>query len=157
VNGINLTEMEPIVTRSGLKLQVETRQVEQQLELMLRTGGTSGCVLHWGLRHRSEPEWRLPPPSLWPEGTKPFGPSAAQTPFTEHAGKSQILLRFNPVDYSSLELRSSIRPKTVGQQRGKNTNSNRRWRTLSHAKGPAPIAEIGSALLRGKWGTIPGR
>ena len=95
--------MEDISTRSGLKLIVEQRAVDQNLELVLRTTGRPECVLHWGLRQARKPDWQLPPRSVWPEGTNAVGTSAAQTPFSTQNGESLILLRLDQNDYNMLE------------------------------------------------------
>ena len=62
--GFNLTDTQNITTRSGIRLLVEQRTAEQTVEVLFRAEGKPGFVLHWGLRHRLERSWQLPPPSL---------------------------------------------------------------------------------------------
>src|SRR5437867_2370212 len=81
VNANERTNMEQIVTRSGLKLTVEQRPVDRRVEVLLKTDPEPGCVLHWGVREPPIGEWQLPPRSLWPEGTQAFGDRAAPTPY----------------------------------------------------------------------------
>src|SRR5438552_1157675 len=50
VNANERTNMEQIVTRSGLKLTVEQRPVDRRVEVLLKTDPEPGCVLHWGVR-----------------------------------------------------------------------------------------------------------
>src|SRR6185369_6721640 len=95
--------MEDISTRSGLKLMVEQREVDQQLELVLRAPGKPECVLHWGLRQPRRSDWQLPPRSAWPAGTNAVSSSAAQSPFSIENGDSQFLLRLTPSEYAVLE------------------------------------------------------
>lgn len=98
------TETESIATRSGLKLWVETRSTEQQIELSLRAQTPKRCVLHWGVRTKNQSGWQVLPQSLWPEGTTVAGPGAMQTPFKKDNGESRVAIALRPPsDYAVLE------------------------------------------------------
>jgi alpha-glucan, water dikinase len=86
-------------TKSGSTLRTETRvsgEHEVEIALMLERAGP--CVLHWGCVHPGGSGWHVPPQSVWPEGSKPFGNSAVQTPFRDGNGKSSLNLRLNVND-----------------------------------------------------------
>ena len=87
--------METITTRSGWKLRVEKR-IGEQIEVALHREGEPRCLLHWGLRQPRQTEWQLPPPSLWPEGTTPSGPSAVQTPLPATSSERGLTIQFPP-------------------------------------------------------------
>ena len=89
------TTQETIATGSGLKLLVEKRFDSRQVELLLRAQTPKSCVLHWGIRGKSQPGWRSLPRSLWPEGTTASG-DAMQTPFIRQNGESRLALAFHP-------------------------------------------------------------
>ena len=96
-------DTETLVARSGLKLLVGKRTVDQDMEVTFRTDGDAGCVLHWGVRPARKPQWQLPPSSIWPEGTYQVGQTAAQTPFAVQGGESRIILRLNPAEFPIIE------------------------------------------------------
>src|SRR4051812_2838923 len=96
MNALQPATREDFCTRSGVRLQVEQRPEGRDLRVELRAEGAPDCVLHWGLRSAHQAGWQLPPPALWPEGTKPAGTTAAQTPFLNREGASRIVFHLSP-------------------------------------------------------------
>jgi alpha-glucan,water dikinase len=95
---------ETITTQSGIRLQVETRTGREGLEVHIQTPIAKRCMLHWGLRHGVQREWRVPPRSVWPPGTRPFGQNAVQTPFSRQDGQAGVIIRLSPPSaYASLD------------------------------------------------------
>ncbi len=87
---------ESIATRSGLKLQVQKRANDRQVELLLQAQTRKSCILHWGIRGKGQAGWKVLPQSAWPEGTKPAGTDAMQTPFRKQNGESRIEIALTP-------------------------------------------------------------
>ena len=87
---------ETIATRSGLRLQVETRWAGDHLEVSLEGAASPSCVLHWGVRGEAQREWQSPPPALWPPGTKGFDSKAVQTPLAKHDGQAGVVIHLSP-------------------------------------------------------------
>ncbi len=91
----NTAITESVATRSGLDLLIEKRFEAGQIELLLRARTPKRCVLHWGIRGKSQGAWRTLPESLWPEGTTAAGADAMQTPFRRHNGESRVAISLN--------------------------------------------------------------
>jgi len=88
---------ESIATRSGVKLLIEKRADERQIDVLLRAQTGRRCVLHWGVREKNQAGWQILPQSSWPEGTTtPAGFSAMQTPFRKQNGESGVAIALNP-------------------------------------------------------------
>ena len=85
--------VEEIITKSGVVLVVEKRIIDDSVEVSLRMENHEKCLLHWGVRHHPQAPWQMPPQSVWPEGTKAFGKTAVQTPFSGRNGEGQIVIR----------------------------------------------------------------
>src|ERR1043166_3934944 len=102
MNALQPATVENVCTRSGVRLLVERRAEGRDLRGKLRREGIPECVLHWGLRQAPQAGWQLPPPAVWPEGTKPAGANAAQTPFLNREGASRIIFHLSP-EFSALE------------------------------------------------------
>ena len=93
-----------ISTRSGFQLLVETVASDGQLEVRFQLPADKRCLLHWGVRRQTDNSWQMPPPSLWPPGTQPFGHSAVQTPFTQQDGGAVLVIRLTvPPAFSFLD------------------------------------------------------
>jgi len=91
------TAIETLATRSGVKLRVETRADERQIEVALRAQTGRRCLLHWGLRRKDRAEWQILPPTSWPEGTTTSADAGAmQTPFKKQNGEGSIVITFSP-------------------------------------------------------------
>ncbi len=86
---------EEIKTKSGLKLLVEKRSIDNQVEVSLRMKNKRNCLLHWGVCRHVKASWQIPPQSLWPEGTRASGKAALQTPFLSRDGDSQVIIRLD--------------------------------------------------------------
>jgi alpha-glucan, water dikinase len=93
---------ENIATGSGLNLVVEKRFVARRIELLLRAQTPKRCVLHWGIRAKSQAGWHSLPRPLWPEGTTAAGADAMETPFREENGESRIAIAFSPTAASDI-------------------------------------------------------
>lgn len=99
---IKMTEQ--IKTRSGLKLLIEKRQIDRQIEISLRMKSEKNCLLHWGLSPCVRMPWQIPPQVYWPEGTRPSGKAALQTPFKKQNGESRILMKLDrSLDFSVVD------------------------------------------------------
>jgi alpha-glucan,water dikinase len=85
--------VEEIITRSGVVLLVEKRIIDDGVEVCLRMERHEKCVLHWGVRHHPQAPWRMPPQSVWPEGSRAFDQVAVQTPFLGQDGATQVIFR----------------------------------------------------------------
>jgi alpha-glucan, water dikinase len=91
-----ILDKEDFRTGGGSRLSAEARSAgDQEVEISLTLERTGPCVLHWGVVYSSGSVWHVPPPSGWPEGSKPFGDAAVQTPFKDQNGKSSLNLRLN--------------------------------------------------------------
>src|ERR1043166_3190928 len=101
MNALQPATVENVCTRSGVRLLVERRAEGRDLRGKLRREEIPECVLHWGLRQAPQAGWQLPPPAVWPEGTKPAGANAAQTPFLNREGASRIIFHLSP-EFSAL-------------------------------------------------------
>ena len=84
-----------IQTASGSQLRVERRLTDDHLEVSLELEGGNDCVLHWALARSEAGSWRSPPRELWPEGTRPHGKQAVQTPFAGGNGSGKVLIRLH--------------------------------------------------------------
>src|ERR1039458_2018322 len=99
-----MSKTETIITRSSMPLLVETKTENEQIEVSFQSPGAKNCLLHWGLRRRTDKEWQMPPQSSWPPGTQPFGQNAVQTPFAEAPGDVGAVIRVSlPATYASLD------------------------------------------------------
>jgi alpha-glucan,water dikinase len=88
--------VDKIITKSGVVLVVEKRIImDDGVEVCLRMESDEKCVLHWGLPHHPEAPWRMPPQSVWPEGSRAFDQVAVQTPFVGRNGPTQIIFRLD--------------------------------------------------------------
>ena len=85
-----------VATQSGLNLEVETQIQEEQIEVSLHAPAARRCLLHWGVRTSAGQGWELPPKTVWPPETQPFGSGAVQTPFKKRNGQSQVTIRLHP-------------------------------------------------------------
>jgi len=85
--------VEEIITKSGVELMAERRELDGQVEVSLRIKNKKKCLLHWGLSRHARAPWHIPPQALWPEGTRAFGGTAVQTPFSGRNGEGQIVIR----------------------------------------------------------------
>ncbi|MGA1864442.1 MAG: phosphohistidine-like domain-containing protein [bacterium] len=95
---------EEIKTISGLKLLIEKRRIDRQIEISLSTKSKKNCLLHWGLSPCIRMPWKVPPQIYWPEGTRPSGETALQTPFKKQNGENRILMRLDQsLDFSILD------------------------------------------------------
>jgi alpha-glucan,water dikinase len=91
-------ESQEITAQGGTRLLVKKRVVDGLLEVTILRQDGQGCLLHWGLGRAPGAPWQLPPEALWPEGSRPYGRSAVQTPFGS-GGRITIRLGKRP-DYS---------------------------------------------------------
>jgi len=100
-----MSDAEEITTRSGLTLNVEkAEKTDGQLHVSVRVKAVKRLLLHWGLRSKDSPSWRLPPPALWPQGTKATAQGAAESSFTTRDGEARLEIRLdNAGDFSSLD------------------------------------------------------
>lgn len=74
-------ESQEISAQGGTRLLVKKREADGLVEVTILRQDGQGCLLHWGLGRTPGAPWQLPPEALWPEGSRPFGRSAVQTPF----------------------------------------------------------------------------
>ncbi|MBF0319815.1 MAG: hypothetical protein HQL01_08445 [Nitrospirae bacterium] len=84
--------------KRGLRIRASDSGGALSLQLSAEAGsgskhGGSPCILHWGVCAERSTKWLMPPVSFQPEGTKPAGAAAAQTPFTP-TGPSVSTLTF---------------------------------------------------------------
>jgi alpha-glucan,water dikinase len=99
-----MSKTETITTRNNMPLLVETKTENEHTEVSFQSPGGKNCLLHWGLRRRTDKEWQMPPQSSWPPGTQAFGPNAVQTPFAETPGAVGAVIRVSlPATYASLD------------------------------------------------------
>ena len=84
--------VEKITTRSGVELMVEKRELDDQVEVSFLMKNKTECLLHWGLSRHVRAPWQIPPRSLWPKGTRAFGGTAVQTPFSSRNGEGRIVI-----------------------------------------------------------------
>ena len=96
---------EKIVAASGILLIVEELVKDDgSVEISLFMETPKRCLLHWGLCRRNQVGWQLPPPSVWPEGTRPYDRLAVQTPFLGQNGRSRVTIGLGrTMDFSSID------------------------------------------------------
>ncbi|MCK4488352.1 MAG: hypothetical protein KAU38_16525, partial [Desulfobacterales bacterium] len=87
--------VEKIITKSGVVLLVEKRIIDEGVEVRLRMEQDEKCLLHWGLSRHAGAPWQIPPRALWPEGTRAFGGTAVQTPFSSRNNEGRIVIRLD--------------------------------------------------------------
>ena len=87
--------VEKIITKSGVVLLVEKRIIDEGVEVCLRMEQDEKCLLHWGLSRHTGAPWQIPPRALWPEGTRAFGETAVQTPFSSRNNEGRIVIRLD--------------------------------------------------------------
>ncbi len=87
--------VEKIITKSGVVLLVEKRIIDEGVEVCLRMEQDEKCLLHWGLSRHAGAPWQIPPRALWPEGTRAFGGTAVQTPFSSRNNEGRIVIRLD--------------------------------------------------------------
>ncbi|MBW2329335.1 MAG: hypothetical protein JRF30_00005, partial [Deltaproteobacteria bacterium] len=87
--------VEKIITKSGVVLLVEKRIIDEGVEVCLRMEQDEKCLLHWGLSRHTGAPWQIPPRALWPEGTRAFGGTAVQTPFSSRNNEGRIVIRLD--------------------------------------------------------------
>lgn len=99
-----MNKTEKIVAKRGLVLAVEKNTLADSYEVSIRMEARKKCILHWSLLRHARSAWQTPPQTLWPEGSRAFEQSAAETPFTEQDGYSQVIIKLDlPTDFSLLE------------------------------------------------------
>jgi alpha-glucan,water dikinase len=84
-----------IAGRPDLRVAVAKRRVGSDLEIVFRLDSRLPCFLHWGLARRQRDPWHVPPASVWPPDTRPFGTQALQTPFPDWPGERQLCVRLS--------------------------------------------------------------
>lgn len=89
------TVKEEILTRNGIRLIIESRNVNGRIEISFRMESKEDCILHWGLSSYEGAHWHVPPRSLWPENSKAYGTTALQSPFIRHNGENRIEIRLD--------------------------------------------------------------
>ncbi|MEA3385532.1 MAG: PEP/pyruvate-binding domain-containing protein [Thermodesulfobacteriota bacterium] len=98
-----MTITEKITAKSGVELLVEKRIMDDWVEISIGQKDYKKCLLHWGLCHHVQTPWKMPPISVWPEGSKAFGWQAIQTPFAEKDAAGGIVIRLDrKLDFSFL-------------------------------------------------------
>jgi alpha-glucan,water dikinase len=98
----NIAKMlEEIITENSVKLLAEKRDTDGKIEVSLQMKTKENCLLHWGLGKSASATWQIPPQSLWPGGSKAFDQTSVQSPFSNHNGKKQIIIRLDKtMDFS---------------------------------------------------------
>src|SRR6266511_423902 len=86
---------ELITGRADLWLAVEKKKTGSGIELTFRLKSTGNYVLHWGFARRRPAPWQAPPEGVWPSDTRAFSKEAVQTPFGDHHGERQIVIRLD--------------------------------------------------------------
>ena len=81
--------------KNNLKLSVERRETDNLVEASICLDETRNCCLHWGLSSTAEGTWRLPPRSVWPEGSIAFSELAIQTPFKKQDSVHCVTVGFD--------------------------------------------------------------
>lgn len=95
--------IEEIVLKSGPRLIVEKKELDDHVELYLELEGKDECLLHWGLCTNRCSSWQAPSQEIWPEGTRPFDKNAVQTPFKAANSKGHVLIKLDrKVDVSAI-------------------------------------------------------
>jgi alpha-glucan,water dikinase len=89
---------EKINARKGLKIFVEKRAVDDQIEVSFHLKSSKKCTLHWGVSKNSSGRWKLPLETFWPEGTYKFNQAALQTPFKSQDGDNYLLIKLDKSD-----------------------------------------------------------
>jgi len=84
---------EKITASGGMEIVIEKRKVADTVEVTLSMNAQRKCLLHWGLSGRINGPWRVPPASVWPEGSKAFGHTAVQTPFSGVNDQGRIRIK----------------------------------------------------------------
>ena len=88
--------LEPIVTRSGLRVLPEIRAVGAQLEIRLQASSPTSGRLHWGIRPAQQKDWILPPQAQWPPGTQQIGSGAVQSALASPGGPAELRMVLDP-------------------------------------------------------------
>lgn len=88
-------EAEEIIAAGGLRLLVQKQELDGRVEITLLKKNVERCFLHWGLGRGPRAPWQMPPEAIWPEGSRPFGDDAIQTPF-DSEGRIVIALEKGP-------------------------------------------------------------
>ena len=95
---------EKIFAKRGMVLSIEKNTLDGSYEVSIRMIAGKKCILHWSLLRHARSAWQTPPKTLWPEGSRAFEQSAAETPFTEQDGYGQVIIRLDlPFEFSLLE------------------------------------------------------
>ena len=81
---------EKITLENGNEILVETKTGDDAVEVAIRMPGNSACMLHWGLRRNIRAPWQIPPPDIWPEGSRPYDHAALRTPFALQDGHGAV-------------------------------------------------------------------
>lgn len=90
-----MTDTEKIITESGVVLPVKENIMEDTAVVTIQIENHKECLLHWGVRRNIRTPWQVPPPSIWPEGSRAFDHVAVQTPFIKQNGQRQITIRLD--------------------------------------------------------------
>jgi alpha-glucan,water dikinase len=77
------------------KMSIAVVKEKDYLRIILVTNIPGNLMLHWGVAIRPSFEWRLPPDSIRPEGTKVYDDRAVQTPFKLQNNMNQLILTFH--------------------------------------------------------------
>ncbi len=85
---------ETLTERVG-PLLVEIRRAGDVVETTFRFEGRERCLLHWGLSRHDRAPWEVPPRESWPEGSRPAGEGALQTPFREGDRGGVVTIRLD--------------------------------------------------------------
>ncbi|MGE5238076.1 MAG: phosphohistidine-like domain-containing protein [Chloroflexota bacterium] len=85
-----MDDHEKISTQSGTVLYVGKSLLDGAVEVSIGMAEPRHCILHWGLRNYVSPQWEVPPPSIWPQGTIEYGKGAVQSPFLDVDGRNEV-------------------------------------------------------------------
>lgn len=93
-NGKVLFKSEYDIESEGRLISVLFKDGEN-FRIVLVSDVQGPLLLHWGAAIQSFFEWRLPPKSIQPPGTKPCDEKAVQTPFTMRDNLNRLTISFN--------------------------------------------------------------